>query len=404
MDSKNIKTRYALTSVRHDYERTVFFIFILFISIISLNNFGFVKQAEAVYATTTISVAICGNGIVDGTEACDDGSAKNDGEYATSSATRHCAPNCRSFGPYCGDAILQAYYTEECDDGNNTSGDKCNNACKQEEKPNATGTPPAPPPSPSGSGGSSTGDVPIRAQTQVILEGRAYPNSRVQILKDGQLVGMAQSDSQAKFSYIISNATPGPTTFGFWSEDSKQIRSITYTTTFQVTQNAVTNVGNIYIPPTIRAMVKRLAPGALLSLDGTTVPNSSVSILTDKNKIPAMTATSSSNGSWEMKLSTQGLTPEIYHQIMPYFEMSQGAGSVRAKSGTGIALNIFVGNNEVNSDRKTKTDFNNDGKVNLTDFSMLLYRWGSSDPTCDLNNDGKVNIADFSVLLFNWTG
>jgi hypothetical protein len=202
---------------------------------------------------------------------------------------------------------------------------------------------------------------------------------------------------------MIANATPGPTTFGFWSEDAKQIRSVTYTTTFQVTQNAVTNVGNIYLPPTIRALVKRIAPGSLLNLDGTTVPNAAVNVLLDKGKSPAMTATSSSNGAWDMKLPTAGLAPEIYHTILPFFEMSQGAGAVRAKSGTGLALNIFVGNNEV-TDRRTGADLNNDGKVNIADFSMLLFRWGGADALADLNRDGKVNIADFSVLLFNWTG
>lgn len=394
----NNKTLYSSISVYFDMKYIVFFIFSLFICF-----FANVKIANAVYATTTIWVSICGNGIVDGTESCDDGVVLNDGLYSSTTIGRHCSPNCRSFGPYCGDTILQAYYEEECDDGNNTSGDRCTDFCKQEEAPISSTTPPVPPPTPSGDGGGTGGAVPIRAQTQVMLEGRAYPNSRVQILKDGQLIGMAQSDSNAKFSYMYSNATPGPTTFGFWSEDAKQIKSITYTTTFQVTQNAVTNVGNIYLPPTIRALVKRIAPGNILNIDGTTVPNSQVSVLLDKGKTPAMTATSSNIGSWDMKLPTTGLTPEIYHQILPFFELSQGEGSVRLKSGTGLALNIFVGNNEA-TDKSLGPDLNRDGKVNLTDFSMLLFRWNGNDQLADLNKDGKVGIADFSILLFNWTG
>ncbi len=402
---KNNKTRFAQKIVRYENERFVFFVFLMSISsIIFYSNIFEVKKAEALYATTTMTISICGNGIVDGTEPCDDGYLNNDGRYSSSTASRRCAPNCRSFGPYCGDSILQAYYGETCDDGNNTSSDKCSSICKQEEPPMSSSTPPNPPSTPSGDGGGSGGAVPVRAQTQVILEGRAYPNSRVQILKDGELIGLAQSDSEAKFSYTVSNATPGPTTFGFWSEDAKQIKSITYTTTFQVTQNAVTNVGNIYLPPTIRALINRVAPGNIINLDGTTIPNALVNILIDKTKTPAMTATSSRDGAWAMKYGTQGLAPEVYHQIIPFFEMLEGSASaVKAKSGNGLALNIFVGNNEV-SDRKTVSDLNNDGKVNIADFSILLYRWGSSDPLADLNKDGKVGIADFSVLLFNWTG
>jgi hypothetical protein len=37
-----------------------------------------------------------------------------------------------------------------------------------------------------------------------------------------------------------------------------------------------------------------------------------------------------------------------------------------------------------------------------------LFWWGSdggdSNPPADINRDGKVNLTDFSILLFNWTG
>jgi hypothetical protein len=49
-------------------------------------------------------------------------------------------------------------------------------------------------------------------------------------------------------------------------------------------------------------------------------------------------------------------------------------------------------------------DINGDGKVNMVDFSMLLFRFGGTDIVADLNHDGKVNIADLSIMLFNWTG
>ena len=50
-------------------------------------------------------------------------------------------------------------------------------------------------------------------------------------------------------------------------------------------------------------------------------------------------------------------------------------------------------------------DFNCDGRVNLIDFSILLYNWGTpTDTKTDLSEDGKVNITDFSIMLFWWTG
>lgn len=49
-------------------------------------------------------------------------------------------------------------------------------------------------------------------------------------------------------------------------------------------------------------------------------------------------------------------------------------------------------------------DLNGDGVVNITDLSILLSAWGSTNSTADLNSDGVVNITDLSMLLSNWGG
>jgi len=47
-------------------------------------------------------------------------------------------------------------------------------------------------------------------------------------------------------------------------------------------------------------------------------------------------------------------------------------------------------------------DLNSDGWVDLTDFSILLFWWGTSNSTADINGDGIVNLTDFSIMLFHW--
>jgi hypothetical protein len=49
-------------------------------------------------------------------------------------------------------------------------------------------------------------------------------------------------------------------------------------------------------------------------------------------------------------------------------------------------------------------DLNQDGKVNLIDFSILLYYWGTNNPCADQNQDGIVNLVDFSIMMYYWTG
>jgi fibro-slime domain-containing protein len=62
--------------------------------------------------TRTVCTPRCGDGVVNGTESCDEGTANSDTAYGG------CTTQCE-FGPFCGDAVVNG--PEECDDGSNTS-------------------------------------------------------------------------------------------------------------------------------------------------------------------------------------------------------------------------------------------------------------------------------------------
>jgi F5/8 type C domain len=46
-------------------------------------------------------------------------------------------------------------------------------------------------------------------------------------------------------------------------------------------------------------------------------------------------------------------------------------------------------------------DLNGDGKVNLTDLSLLLSQWSKPGST-DLNNNGSTDLTDLSIMLGAW--
>lgn len=52
---------------------------------------------------------------------------------------------------------------------------------------------------------------------------------------------------------------------------------------------------------------------------------------------------------------------------------------------------------------KITGDFNNDGKANIHDLSIMLSNWGKNAVQYDLSGDGSIDIFDLSVLLSNWT-
>lgn len=50
----------------------------------------------------------------------------------------------------------------------------------------------------------------------------------------------------------------------------------------------------------------------------------------------------------------------------------------------------------------TKADFNIDGKVDLSDLSILAQYWQKNTSQGDANGDGKVDLSDLGVLAQNW--
>jgi cysteine-rich repeat protein len=66
------------------------------------------------------SMPICGDGLVQPGETCDDGAAN--GMYG------RCRADCSGLGPRCGDGVVNG--PEECDDGNASNTDSCTNTCR----------------------------------------------------------------------------------------------------------------------------------------------------------------------------------------------------------------------------------------------------------------------------------
>lgn len=371
----------------HDHPRLVtsFFLF-----------FAFFIHAQCIYAqssiaTTTLLISICGDLLVNPGEDCD--VPTDTGEYSTTIAGRQCSDTCR-WAPYCGDGILQTLYSEQCDDGNNDDDDYCAADCSEEQADaggGATG----------GGGNSSSGgrDTEI-GDTQVTVQGKAYPNVTVTILIDGETVGTVRTNSRGEFLFN-TDAEPGTASLSFWANDSSGTRSATFNTTFDITQGAVTNVNGVLIPPTIRADEATVNPGDIITLRGQTVPNVTVEVSVD-NGAKTLTTTSDTSGNWSIDFDTSTVSINT-HTVKARF--IEGTGSLKNESTYGTTLSLFVG---VEGRATSNSDLNRDGKVNLIDFSILIFWWdtpgGNSNPPADINQNARVGLEDFSILLFNWTG
>jgi cysteine-rich repeat protein len=340
-------------------------------------------------ATTSVNISNCGDSLVTAPEECD--VPGEIGSYSTTIIGRQCNNSCE-YGPYCGDGILQTIYNEECDDANNTDNDFCSALCIIEPSGNGGGG------SSGGGSGSGSGDDEL-GDTQINVEGLGYPNRTVNILLDSDSVGTVRTNNDGEFDFAIG-AEPGPATLGFWSIDAFSTRSVTLTTTFDVTQGAVTNVRGILIPPTIKVNSAAIDPGAILTISGQAPPVKLVQVYLGSEKISE--TTSNNQGDWSVAYDTSRLAPKEYTLKANY---RSGTGALSSVSSYSTAVALFVG---VAGKASTPSDLNRDGKINLIDFSILIFWWGTnggnSNPPADINGNARVGLEDFSILLFNWTG
>lgn len=371
--------------------------FVLVILALSLAFYAFDTRVTAIDVQTLVRISICGNGLVeDEVEVCDDGELNNTGFYASSTSERTCAPGCERFGPYCGDGILQVRFNEQCDDGNHTNGDLCTSTCTSETpvppggngSPTVGGTPQVP--------GAQPGTIPSIGQTRVVFRGKAYPNALVNVLLDGQIIDSTRADSRADFVYSTTAITPGTATFGFSAKDTFGTDSITTSVVFEVVQSAVTTVANVFFPPTIRVSERQVEPGALLTVSGQTIPAAKVTTEIGGGGKTLMNAIADAAGVWALQLDTKSIT-EGQHTAKSYFEESS-----TVRSGFGKSVTFIVGKEPTTG--LPDPDLNDDGKVNLVDFSIFLLSWNTDNWETDFNGDGTTNLADFSIMLYSWTG
>lgn len=372
------------------FKQTLYFL-VVFLCALSFSTVSTSEVHAQIIATTTLNISVCGNNLVDIGEDCD--SPGETGAYSTTIAGRQCDVDC-SFGPYCGDGILQISHSEECDDGNNDSGDFCSATCTIE-------------PAGSGGGGSSGGGTASGGgsndelgDTQINVTGRAYPSETLNILLDGSEVGTVRSSSDGYFDFA-TDANPGTVSMGFWSLDKNNNRSITFNTTFDVTQGAVTNISGILLPPTLVVEDATINPGDTLVLSGQAIPEADIEVhFNDSDTV--VPAVADSKGEWALSYSTESMSAAEYTIRARYLLKN---GSFTTNSSFSSALQLFLG---VDGEPTTPSDLNRDGSVGLIDFSILLFWWqtngGDSDPPADINGNGNVGLEDFSILLFNWTG
>jgi len=339
-------------------------IFILVLIILGGLIFAFYNVwAKANGVTATVKITVCGDEIVEGPEECDPPGDVSD------------------------------FRGKSCQDFGHTQGSLyCNIGCTIDTSACYT---PSTPPSGGGGGGGGGGYV-APTETKVIIKGTAYPEAEITLLSDGKVEATKEANSLANFKFEITDITSGIYTFSLWALDNKGSKSITFSFTTNVANNMTTTVSGIFLPPTIELSKTKLQVGEILSIYGQTAPESKIEISVESPEPIEKITIANEEGDWEYPFSTRVLDDGL-HTARAKATSPEGLLSSYSK-----VLNFYIG--EGAPGIILNGDLNDDAKVNLVDFSILLYYWGTTDVRADQNGDGKVNLTDFSILLYYWTG
>lgn len=253
-----------------------------------------------------------------------------------------------------------------------------------------TPPPPPTPTSPSGGGGNVSPRV-------VVFSGQAYPLSTIEVLRKSvqdELYQQLPVETKTiledgSFNISYTGVLGGDYLFALRVQD-KDGRN-TGVLAFNVPlQGDLFEAKGILVPPTIGFDKSIIAKDDILKIAGCAAPSNIVELEVDGLKHKEIKADQS--GSWNFDMDAAYLAYGE-HQIRARQTDTKGKASNFSIMRAFKLLQLLV----------SRADLNGDGAVNISDWSIFLFRWGSDKEELrlqnDINGDGKINIFDFSIFL-----
>jgi len=249
-----------------------------------------------------------------------------------------------------------------------------------------------------GGGGGGPG---VKNPAAVTFSGFAYPGATITYLRNGTVVGTSLARSGGTFTNTVS-ISPGLITFGVFARGEGELTSVTTNITLNVRANSNVDISNIFLSPTITADRFRLQRGGTLRIFGSAFPETLVRLFSNlsPDNNPIASINTDTGGAWEYFFPTGDLGEGMYSL------------KVNAQIDNPFMISPFSENLEftIAELKCSGADFNFDTRVNIVDFSILIFYW-QRDPSIgditnictDLNLDKIVNIYDFSIVMNQWT-
>ena len=234
----------------------------------------------------------------------------------------------------------------------------------------------------------------------MILSGQAYPGSTVEVLRKSEVeehyshvpISESSIEEDGTFSITYKALLQGIYFFALIVEDKDERETgiISFSANLIIKDRLIAK--DIFVPPTVGFKNAGVKKGDGLEIVGYSAPTSTIELTIDG--IVQGETISDASGYYTYSTSTALL------------DFGQHHVKTRQTNSSGKMSNFsFARSFKVSKLETPKADFNNDEEINITDWSIFLFRWGSEDESLkykiDLDESGTVDIADFSIFLKN---
>lgn len=253
-----------------------------------------------------------------------------------------------------------------------------------------------------GGGGSSSGS---QTNATVVISGFSFPSAKLTLLKDGAVSTTLFANPDGTFQITINNLNFGNYQLSVYAEDPTGNISSPHTLNVAAFGTQPYVYSGIVLPPTLSVNPNLIQIRSSFKATGYSAPNSLVSVFTSDGQNLG-SATAGSNGYYEV--IAPGTLPAGVHSLRAQATLN-GINSFYSRP---VQILIYTGPTPPPgipippAHLGLCVDYNKDRRVNLIDFSILLFWFGKTSPpdTIDCNDDGLIDLKDFSILMYFWTG
>ncbi|MEA1925744.1 MAG: hypothetical protein U9M90_00660 [Patescibacteria group bacterium] len=250
----------------------------------------------------------------------------------------------------------------------------------------------------------------VAPENTIIFTGDACPSCQVFLLLSGSIEDSSTSLGNGSFQLSIEDIPAGTYQFGVYAVDLNSVQSGTSSFSVTISQGVIVFVSDILVSPTLQSDYSNVVRGETITLSGYTVPNGDVTIDVD-------------SGDLVIQMSA-ALDGEFYYQLdTSNLQIGTHSAEAFVKTATDTSGNSRLVEFEVTEestdeedededeeedeeDTCDKADYDDNNKVNIVDFSILIHWYEKSKVPgdIDLNDDDDVDMTDFSILIYCWTG